>query len=129
MDKRKLACTVAAGFLGLTLTAGATHALGAPRDVVVQGARIDPELQRTVSYRDLNLAERGGQKTLKHRIYRTARELCFDLNGSIFVGACTDDAVHSTDDQVALAIDRAKNQMAGLAVGPEIAISIVLGVQ
>lgn len=129
MDNRKLACMVAAGFLGVTLTAGATHALGAPRDVVVQGTRIDPELQRTVSYRDLNLAERPGQKTLRHRIYRTASGLCFDLNGTLFEGACTSDAVHSTDGQVALAIDRAKRQMAGLPVGPEIAISIVVGVQ
>ncbi len=129
MDNRKLACMVAAGFLGVTLTAGATNAFAGPRDVLVQGARIDPELQRTVSYRDLNLAERFGQKTLKHRIWRTAGGLCFDLNGSAFEGTCTMDAVHSTDDQVAQAIDRAKRQMAGLAVGPAIAISMVIGVQ
>ena len=128
MDNRKLACMVAAGFLGVTLTAGATNAFAGPRDVVVQGTRIDPELQRTVSYRDLNLAERFGQKTLKGRIYRTASSLCFDLNGPN-AGNCTRDAVHSTDDQVAQAIDRAKRQMAGLSVGPPIAISMVIGVQ
>jgi len=128
MDNRKLACMCAACFLGVTLTAGATNSFAGPRDVVVEGTRIDPELQRTVSYRDLNLAERPGQKILKGRIFRTAGDLCFDLNGS-FAGDCTQDAVHSTDDQVAQAIDRAKRQMAGLAVGPPIAISMVIGVR
>ncbi len=114
--------------MSLTLTAGATNAFAGPRDVVVQGTRIDPELQRTVSYRDLNLAELFGQKTLKGRIYRTASSLCFDLNGP-YSGDCARGAVRSTDDQVAQAIDRAKRQMAGLPVGPAIAISMVIGVQ
>jgi len=118
----------AAGFLGVTLTAGATHAFAGPRDVVVQGERIDPELQRTVSYGDLNLAKRFGQKTLKGRIYRTASGLCSDLNPS-YDGGCIRGAVRSTDDQVVQAIDRAKRQMAGLSVGPVIAISMVIGVQ
>jgi UrcA family protein len=129
MDNRKLACLVASGFLGVTLTAGATTAFGAPRDVIVQAPRNGPDLQRTVAYQDLNLAERFGQKTLKHRIYRTASELCFDLNGTLFGESCTRNAVDSTDDQVVQAIDRAKRQMAGLAVGPAVAISIVVGIQ
>jgi len=120
---------VAAGFLGITLTAGATNAFAGPRDVLVQGTRIDPELQRTVSYRDLNLAERFGQKTLKGRIYRTASGLCLDLNGLYSHETCTHGAIRSTDDQVAQAIDRAKRQMAGLSVGPPIAISMVIGVR
>ncbi len=129
MDYRKLACVVAAGFLGATLTAGATNAFAGPRDVVVQGTRIDPELQRAVSYRDLNLAEQPGQKILKSRIYRTASGLCFDLNGSYSHASCTRGAVRSTDGQVAQAIDRAQRQMAGLSVGPAIAISMVIGAQ
>jgi UrcA family protein len=129
MDNRKFACWVASGFLGVTLTAGATTAFGAPRDVLVQGPRIGPELQRTVAYQDLNLAEHFGQKTLKKRIYRAASGVCFDLNGTLFGDSCTRDAVHSTDDQVVQAIDRAKRQMAGLAVGPAVAISIVIGIQ
>ncbi len=128
MDNRKFVCVAAAAFLGVTLTAGATNALAGPRDIVVKGQRIDPELQREVSYHDLNLAERPGQKALKGRIYRTANSLCFDLNGPYSHG-CTWSAVRSTDDQVAQAIDRAKRQMAGLSVGPPIAISMVLGVQ
>lgn len=128
MDSRKLACMVAAGFLGTTLTAGASDAFAGPRDVLVQGTRIDPRLQRTVSYRDLNLAERFGQKVLKGRIYRTANSLCSDLNPS-YDGGCTLNAVRSTDDQVEQAIDRAKRQMAGLSFGPAIAISMVIGVR
>ena len=128
MDSRKIACMVAASFLGTTLTAGASDALAGPRDVLVQGSRIDPELQRTVSYSDLNLAERFGQKALKARIYRTASSLCSDLNPS-FDGGCTLNAVRSTDDQVEQAVDRAKRQMAGLSVGPAIAISMVIGIQ
>ncbi len=128
MDNRKLACMAAAGFLGVTLTAGATNAFAGPRDVLVQGTRIDPELQRKVSYSDLNLAERPGQKALKGRIHRTASSLCFDLNGP-FASECTWSAVRSTDDQVAQVIERAKRQLAGLSVGPPIAIAMVIGVQ
>jgi UrcA family protein len=127
MDNRKLACLVAAAFLSITLTAGASGAFAGPHDIVVKGARIDPVLQRTVSYRDLNLAERVGQRTLKGRIYHTANSLCFDLNGSDD-GNCTQDAIHSTDDQVAQAISRAQRQVAGLAVGPAVAIGMVIGV-
>ena len=129
MDNRKLACLVAVGFLGVTLSAGATNAFAGPRDVFVQGTRIDPALQRKVSYGDLNLAERPGQKTLKHRIHRTASGLCVDLVVSYYHEACTRGAMRSTDHQVAQAIDRAQRQMAGLAVGPPIAISMVIGVQ
>ncbi len=128
MDYRKLACMAAAGLLSVTLTAGATNAFAGPRDVLVQGTRIDPELQRKVSYSDLNLVERPGQKILKARIHRTADSLCFDLNGP-YSQACTWSAVRSTDAQVAKAIDRAKRQMAGLSVGPAIAISMVIGAQ
>ena len=128
MDSRKLACLVAASFLSVTLTASATSAFARPRAILVE-APIDPALQRTVSYRDLNLAERYGQKTLNRRIYRTASSLCYDLNGFYGSSVCTQDAVDSTDDQVAQAIDRAKRQMAGLAVGPVVAISMVIGAQ
>jgi len=128
MDNRKFACIAAAAFLGVTLTAGATNAFAGPRDVVVEGKRIDPDLQRMVFYHDLNLAERPGQKTLKGRIHRTASGLCFDLNGPYAAG-CTTNAVRSTNNQVAQAIDRAKRQLAGLSVGPPVAIAMVIGVQ
>lgn len=126
MDNRKLACMAAAGFLGITLTAGATNASAGPRDVTVRAT--DPTLQRVVSYRDLNIAERPGQKILKHRISSTASDLCEDLNGSPDVG-CVRFAIHSTDKQFAEAVLRAQRQMAGLAVGPAVAISMVIGIQ
>lgn len=129
MDTPKFAFLVASGFLSLTITVMATSAFAGPRDVVIKGTRIDPALQRTVSYRDLNLAKRTDQKSLSYRIYDTASGLCLDLNGADFDGSCTRNAVHSTDDQVAQAIDRAQRQMAGLAVGPAVAISMVIGVR
>ncbi len=64
---------------------------------------------------------------LDRRIWRTASNLCFDLNGFDGQFGCTSDAIHSTDDQVAAAIQRAKLQMAGLPVGPAVAISMVIG--
>lgn len=127
MDTRKIACIVAAGFIGVGLTASATHAFAQPPDAVVKGERLDPETQRVVSYKDLNLAFRPDQKTLDGRIYKTANDLCFDLNGLDGLSGCRDDAVHSTDDQVARAIERAKRQMAGLPAGPAVAISMVIG--
>ena len=109
-------------------TAGATNSFAGPRDIVVKGERIAPELQRTVSYRDLNFAERPGQRTLRVRIYRTATSLCLDLNGQ-YSHSCTSFVVRSTDNQVAQVIDRAKHQLIGLSVGPPVAIAMVIGVQ
>jgi UrcA family protein len=119
------AIAITAGGFALT----ATTAVGQPpkATVVVEGQRIDPELQRIVSYRDLNLAFRSDQKTLNTRIHWTARDLCLDLNGYDKLSRCTTDAVHSTDDQVAAAIDRADRKMAGLPIGPAVAISMVIG--
>lgn len=127
MESRKVACLFAAGIIGLGITAAATGADARPRAIVVQA--VDPELQRKVSYADLNLAVRPDQKVLKRRIHRTASDLCIDLNGVWDTGPCRSDAVNSTRGQVAMAIDRAKRQMAGLAVGPPIAISMVIGVR
>lgn len=128
MQDRKIACIAAAVFVGTALTFSATQALAGPPvgDVIVEGKKIDPELQRKVSYADLNLAFAAHQRLLDRRIHRTADSLCFDLNG-LDDDNCTSDAIDSTDDQVAAAIERAKRKMAGLPVGPAIAISMVIG--
>lgn len=126
MEQRNLACLAAAAFLGVTLAASATGALAKPLDVTVRAT--DPELQRVVSYRDLNIAERPGQKILKRRINATASDLCEYLNGSLDAG-CVNFAIRSTDKQFAQAVLRAQRKMAGLPVGPAIAISMVIGVQ
>ncbi len=128
MNSRKTACLLTAIAMGVSLI-GIAGASAAPslQNVVVEGERIDPSLQRRVSYHDLNLAFAPGQRTLKQRIFRTASGMCWDLNGTYGVDECTDFAIRSTDDQVVQAIVRAKRQMAGLPVGPAIAISMVLG--
>ena len=128
MGNRRITCFCAAGFigLGLTLSAADTIARPAPAEVVVNAKKFDPDTQRIVSYRDLNLAFEVGQRTLKGRIYRTANSLCFVMNNGPS-DMCTDLAVDSTKDQVAAAIVRAQRQMAGLSVGPAVAISMVVG--
>jgi hypothetical protein len=78
MDSRKLACIIAAGFVGVGLVSAATTATAKPRDVVVVGQRIDPELQRRVSYSDLNLALRPDLRVLGRWVSKTASDLCSD---------------------------------------------------
>ena len=127
MESRNLACLLAAGFLGVGLTTVAASADARP--IVVEGERFNPELQRRVSYADLNLAVRPDQQTLQRRIQRTASGLCRDLDQRDFHEnfICTSDAVRSTDSQVSFAIARAKDKLAGRPVGPAIAITMVAG--
>jgi UrcA family protein len=129
MDRRNVACLCAAVFVGLGLTAAAANAQPPMRDVVVEGKRFDPETQRVVRYGDLNLAFRPDQKMLLRRISTTARGLCNDLGYRDIDEhwICRNDAIHSTDDQVAAAIKRAQDKLAGRAVGPQVAISMVIG--
>ena len=127
MDTRKLACLFAAGIVGFGLVSTAGSAFAKPNAVVVLARPIDPALQRMVVYDDLNLALSPDQSVLDQRIWRTARRLCFDLNGHYHFRTCTTRAIHSTDDQVAAATDRAQRKMAGLSVGPAVAISMVIG--
>ena len=127
MENRKIACLLAASFIGVGLSAAATGVQAkSPRTIVVQA--VDPELQRRVSYADLNLAFKPGQRTLQHRISYTATDLCLDING-FDDGTCKRFAIDSTRDQVQAAIARAEQQMAGMSVGPPIAISMVIAVQ
>jgi UrcA family protein len=128
IHKQKVACMTAAGFLGILLvTAAATPAFSQSR-VVVEAPRIDPALQRRVSYRDLNLAQVRDQNRLRGRIYRTAHELCFDIN-RIEEKHCPSMAIRSTRDQVAAAIQRAELRMAGKPAGPDVAITMVIAAQ
>ena len=126
MNIRKFVCMLAAGFISVTLVGAATTAAAKSRDVLVIGKKIDPELKRKVAYADLNLAFKPAQKVLGRRISDAAWNLCLDLNGRTSIDTCTNHAIHSTDQQVAAAIDRAERKMAGLPVGPAIAISIVI---
>jgi len=127
MDKRDFASIVAAVVLSTGLIGIATSAAAGPREATVIG-KVDPSLQRTVSYADLNLAYRFDQKVLKTRIAKTADSLCLSING-FNDWDCSSFAVRSTDAQVARAIDRAEQRMAGLPVGPAVAISMSLSAQ
>jgi UrcA family protein len=129
MESRKIACFAAAGFIGVALTAATAHAQPPDKEVVIEGKRLNPETQRVVRYADLNLANQPEQRLLLRRISVTARSLCLDLGHIGFREnwACTSNAIDSTDDQVAAAISRAKDKLAGKPVGPAIAITMVIG--
>ena len=129
MNSRKIACAFAATFIGVALTVSATDSLAKPRGdpVVVVANKVDPHLQRRVSYADLNLAVPKDQRTLGRRIHQTADNLCIELNGAYNPDRCTRGAVRSTNDQVGAAIQRAQRLAAGLPVGPSVAISMVIG--
>lgn len=130
MDARKIACITAASFIGTMMISAVTSPVNAQnpnRELVVTGERIDPNLQRRVSYRDLNLVFPLAQKTLKSRISRTASGLCYEINdGQDDFGACRSFAVRGTRPQVDAAIERAHLRMAGKAVGPDLAITMVI---
>jgi UrcA family protein len=123
MQKQKVACMTAAGFLGILLvTATATPAFSQSR-VVVEAPRVDPALQRKVPYHDLNLAQSRDQRLLRNRIYQTAQSLCFDIN-LLREETCPSNAVRSTSGQVKAAIQRAELRMAGKPAGPDEAITL-----
>ena len=125
MQKQKVACMTAAGFLGILLvTATATPAFSQSR-VVVEAPRVDPALQRKVFYHDLNLAQSRDQKLLRNRIYQTAQSLCFDIN-LVREDTCPSNAVRSTSGQVKAAIERAELRMAGKPAGPDVAITMAI---
>ena len=128
MFTRKASCLLGAGLVGLCLTAASAGANAKPRMGEVTVTATDPALQRKVSYADLNLAVKSGRRALHYRISYTARDLCLDINGWDD-GTCQKFAINSTVDQVKLAIARAERQMAGLAVGPPIAISMVIAIR
>jgi UrcA family protein len=125
MQKQKVACMTAAGFLGILLvTATATPAFSQSR-VVVEAPRVDPALQRKVFYHDLNLAQSRDQRLLRNRIYQTAQSLCFDIN-LVREETCPSNAVRSTSGQVKAAIQRAELRMAGKPAGPDVAITMAI---
>lgn len=127
MDTRKFARSVAAAFLGIGVATASTADAKPPlQDITVSG--VDPIFQRRISYDDLNLVTEPDQRLLKYRISRAAGKLCLDVNGWDD-GSCRRLAIVSTRDQVKQAIARAGRKTAGLAVGPPIAISMVIGIQ
>jgi UrcA family protein len=116
---------VAASFIGVALTTSSTHAFAQPPvRVIVEGQRVHAE---RISYADLNLARSGDQAALHSRIYTAATHVCRDFNGAADLQICRRGAINNADDQFEAAVARAEQQMAGLPVGPAIAISVVAG--
>lgn len=126
MANRNVACLIAAGLLGTGLTAAATGLKAQATQVTVLAT--DPALQRRVSYADLNLAVKPDQRVLRHRIFKTAGELCIAINDQLD-DDCRNFAVRGTRAQVKRAIIRAEQKLAGVAVGAPIAISMVIGIR
>ena len=127
MNGRNVACLFASGLLGsLLFAATATPAIGPRQEVVIEAPRVDPALQRRVTYGDLNLAFAKDQKTLRRRISHTADDLCYELNGIDGSRECFTFAIRSTKDQVKAAIVRAEMRMAGRVTGPDVAITMAL---
>jgi UrcA family protein len=130
MFTRKVATMAAAGFVGTLLVTAAVQPAEAKRrnNVTVTAERFDPVTQRRVFYADLNIAKRPGQKALRGRIYNAANDICGPALGyeqrDAEQDGCVNDAVGSTRGQVRQAIQRAKMQLAGLPVGPAVAISM-----
>ena len=89
--------------------AGASAKSGSEDKPVVVTAAVDPSVR--VSYADLDLASKSGQKRLARRIAAAADDLCI-VNGtqpldSLMAGwACRDGAVEAAKPQVAAAIAR-----------------------
>jgi UrcA family protein len=130
MFTRKVATMAAAGFIGALLVAAAVQPAEAKGrgNVTITAQPFDPATQRRVDYADLNIAERAGQKALRVRIFRAASDLCGPTLGYDDIDAlqqtCVSGALGSTRGQVRAAIQRAKMQLAGLPVGPAVAISM-----
>ncbi len=100
------------GAILLASTAVATVAAPAEagkRPVVVTGPSKDT-ITRYVSYRDLNLASKAGEKTLKQRVGTTVNEICYELNEefSVVQAECRRDAWSGARPQIARAVLRAQ---------------------
>src|SRR5690349_16186251 len=113
MNSRSIASLCAAGFVAVALVASASGAKAyRPNgDLAVKASPHRLDTERRVSFADLNLAYRPGQRVLQGRIWRTANDLCDDLNGPYGTQECVTFALDSTHDQVAAAIERAQRQM------------------
>jgi UrcA family protein len=110
MDVRKLACVGAAVFVG-TLMVTATASLAQPpvrgSDVLVE--KTNPLVQH-VSFADLSLATKPGQKVLFHRVNQAVGQVCpdYDEEGYAYdVLDCKDFAWAGARPQIRRAIDSA----------------------
>jgi UrcA family protein len=109
----KLQSTIlASALLASGLAASPALAMGEQKPVVVTAQPEDVVPTRRVSYRDLNLANREGEKTLYHRVSKAVSDVCQESTGTnafIFVTqSCKTHAWRGARPQMALAIQRAR---------------------
>jgi len=91
---------------------GFAHANGTPETTVQAIA----DNQQLVSYADLDLSDRSGQRTLNRRIMRASEELCIRTEGKFNVdkhlggkeNSCAARTYRQSQNQVAAAIARAE---------------------
>ena len=110
MDYSK--CIAMCGAILVASAAIATVAMPAEGKppIVVTGPSAET-LTRYVSYRDLNLASKAGEKALRRRVNTTASEICYELNADFSVYAiiaCRSEALHDARPQIRQAVLRAQ---------------------
>lgn len=131
MDNCNIARAAVAAFLGTTLVTPAAQSQPRQREVEVTGCHLDPVAQRVVFYADLNLAYDSAVHELDARIHNAAYDICGPAlgywRGEVGALNCVEVAEEGTDNQVILAIDRAKQKMAGIESGPPVVISMGIG--
>ena len=99
----------------LTLAAGLAAPGATKRPIVVTGPSTDV-ITRDVSYRDLNLASRRDERRFTIRVSETVNEVCDSLSptGRVHIQTvCRTEAWRGVRPQIAQAVRRARQQMAG----------------
>jgi UrcA family protein len=126
MFKTKLLFSVAAA---LTASASLMLAAGpaAARDVTVVASVEDEVPVARVSFADLDLADKGGQRTLRGRVSSAIRSVCapaYDGVASIRYTQCRTSAWNEARPQMASAVARAGRLAAGTATAQDRALAL-----
>jgi len=126
MLKTKLMFGVAAA---LTASASLMLAAGpaAARDVTVVASVEDEVPVARVSFADLDLADKGGQRSLRGRVSSAIRTVCapaYDGTGSIRYAQCQSNAWAQARPQMISAVARASRLAAGNATVEDRALAL-----
>lgn len=128
-----MAAAVAVVGSGIALATPALAAGQNGKPVVVMAPQTEDVVSiRRVSYRDLDLANYEGEKTLNKRVRRAVSQVCYDATGPNPVLAvefsCRSDSWHRAAPQISLAVQRAKDIAAnGYSNIAPVAIAISAG--
>lgn len=114
MDYSKCIATCGAILVASAAIATVVIPAEAKPPIVVTGPSSDT-ITRHVSFRDLNLATKAGEKALRRRVSYTASDICYELNSDLSVHAkmeCRKDAIFDARPQIARAVLRARQMAA-----------------